>query len=94
MPSNYICPNAATCNFHRAATAFSNPKTDILLQAYCFNASKGGTCLRSLFVRSSAANLSPEIAPNATIVPPLAGLAKSNDMAADLVARIYSRPTA
>ena len=85
------CPNTAVCNFHRAALDADAPWATPLLEHYCFNAAGNGSCFRSHFMRRQSANLSADIAPNATIVAPLAGFAAPSDMAADTVARIYAR---
>jgi len=90
MSSAPLCPNAGICNFHRAAAASDDATLRDLTQAYCFDPARNGCCFRSALLRSRGANLSSDIAPNATIVPGLSQVFEPTDLAADQAARIYA----
>lgn len=91
MRNDRLCPNATTCNFHRAALDTADPDALALIRRYCLDPQGCRACFRSRFVRLNSANLSSEIAPDATLIRSLAGLYPPQDAAGDQVARLYAR---
>lgn len=90
MPRPVLCPNAGFCNFFRTAQDSHCPDLNALVRSYCCDPGRNGLCFRATLFRKKGANLSGDIAPNATVLRGLARVLPSSDLAMDQAARVYA----